>query len=617
MLPKVYFTIHRPFHPPKEKEAILNSTHYVYSGITVAEYARVQVRLSCPHYPNAILRIETSDSDNSLEIKASDGVVTIMSGENTEHMLVPDNYTFEVRLNEERYYSYYSVRSKDFSNESLLNLRQYLETLLQGLSYDLIKQRLGMASPVSDMNPSLLQLFQFISKHKNHIRRNFELIMKDPITDLVGEYRITPNSRRPNQKSLRWQAQKGELKNTSLFGLSQYNEKHTQLTIRNLENQWVRYIIKYFLRSIRKLEASFQKEISTVKNKLFDQQKLLELNEKQQKDLGTNAFGYMKTVKNLKGTSKRIDTKINELSNEIATYQKYKQTLREIIYFFTAYENEPWIQMVPIQKPNKITQRLLKDHRYRRLHTLYKELLKLETKHVESNIPGIQFRRTWQLFEYYNVGIMIDILRDNDYRWMDGWLATKDSPYQHIGTLPQDTILRFEKPYSDHYIELAYDTELESNILDKSYSRYFNSAGRRPDIRVTIYKQDGSLYSMKSGLIIESKCRRHRYIINQDIDPDIKLQLKDFKNLEYFDAVASQRGGEPVKTPIKQVIVLYPKQSGASPVMVDHLYGEGMVYIQLEPCDPSSHEKPFGYDSLKEKIDQFLLQVEEGSGENA
>ncbi|MGE7879841.1 hypothetical protein [Peribacillus muralis] len=613
MQPKVLFTVYRPFARPETYEAILDSTQVVFSGIEVSEYTKVEVQLVCPNDTEAILKIETYETGEILELHHSLKGTTIMGGTNSEHMLVPDKYRFEIITKEKQYVSYYIVSSKDFSEQSLLNLRQYLENLLNGLSYDLVKQKSGMAIPISNMNPTLLQLFQFVNKHKNYIQFNLEMIFKDPMTDLIGEYRVTPHSRRPNRKSFLWQAQKGGQKNSLPNSPRLHLEKHAELTLKNIENQWVRFIIKFFLRSIRKLEVSFQMEANQTSRKMEYQKAQLEQN-RRRISLGNNAFGYRKSIEGLKRSEKRLLGRIEELDKERQSYEQHKNLLRQITYLFTQYETVPWFQSVPSNKPKKITQRLLKDYRYRKLYTLYKELSRLETKKVESSLSGIPFRRTWQLFEYYNVGLIIDIFRENDYKWVDGWLASKDSPHQHIGTLPPDTILRFEKSNSDHYIELAYDTEIESAIIDKSYSRYFNDAGRRPDIRITIYRLDGSLYTDKAGLIIESKCRRHKYLINQNIDPDVKLQLKDFKNLEYFDTHASQKGEVPVKTPIKQVIVLYPKQSGMEPVVPDHLYGESMLYLQVEPNDSYSEGKPFGYESLKERIDDFLSQVEESEG---
>ncbi|MBD7985952.1 DUF2357 domain-containing protein [Sporosarcina sp. Sa2YVA2] len=613
--PKVIFTIYHPNSKPLKREVVLVSSSQVgYSGIEVTEYAKVDVQLVYPSDNNAILKIETCESNDELNLKPLDVATTIMSGANTEYMLVPGHYRFEVITSKSHFVSYYTVRSKDFSDESLLNLRLYLESLLQGLSYDIIRQKLGMATPIVDFNPTLLQLFQFINKYKGPIQRNLDMILQDPITDLIGEYTASPAPRKLDSKSFRWQAQKGEQKKSLSSYPSLYYTKHATLTFNNIENQWIKFIIYFFLQRFRKLEMSFQKEILQVSQKIKHQNIILQQNRKQI-EIGNNAFGYKKSLEGLNRNKKRIINRIEELEKEKGSYIEYRKFLRQLNNFFTEYEENNWIKQIPIFKPRKITQRLLKDYRYRKIYLLYKELVKIESKKIESNLPGLQFRRTWQLFEYYNVGLVINILRENNYKWVDGWLASKDSPHHHIGTLPPDTILRFEKEDSDHYIEVAYDTEIESTIIDQSYSRYFNNVGRRPDIRITIYHQDGSLYSDKAGLIVESKCRRHKYLINQNIDPDVKLQLRDFKNLEYFDSLAFHRGNDPVKTPINKVIVLYPKQSGVDPVKADHVYGESMLYIQVEPSDPNSDIKSFGYDILKEKIDDFLsqIQVEEGA----
>lgn len=611
MQPKLLFIINRPYTATKVQEAIISENEIVYSEIEVKEYDKVDIIFTCPFDEDALLRIETYNSEDVLEIKSGNESVTIMGGTNTEHMLVPGHYQFEIITKHQNYFSYYCVKSKDFSDESLFNLRQYLENLLNGLSYDLIKQRLGMATPSSDLNPTLLQLFQFLDKHKRILQKNLELIKSDPIMDLVGEYRVTPFSKKPDQKSLRWQAHKAGQKNSLTFSPRLYYEKHSILRYKNIENQWVKYIINYFLQALRKLEVSFQKESHKITIKI-EQQKA-NLGHTRDQLQGNHTFGYEKTLEVLRRNEKRIIGRIEDLNKEKDSYLEHKRFLRQLTYLFTEYENIHWIQDLKLQKPSKVPRRLLKDNRYRKLYSLYVELFKMETKNIESTVSGVQFRRTWQLFEYYNVGIIIDILRDNDYRWVDGWLASKDSPHQHIGTLPSDTILRFEKDNGDHFIEVAYDTELESTINDKSYSRYFNHSGRRPDIRITIFKNDGSLYSEKAGLIVESKCRRHKYIYNERIIPDIKWQLLDFLNLEYFDSQASISG--PVKRPIKQVVVLYPKQEGIEPLKTDHIYGDSLIYLQLEPCDPSfDGTKPFGYERLKEVIDQFLSQVEESEG---
>ncbi|WP_341285440.1 hypothetical protein [Priestia megaterium] len=604
MQPKLQFIIHNLYSEPTIKNVEMSSSNeFIFSGVELSEYSRVEVKLQTPLNLDAVLRIESCETEELLELKSNSEKITIMHG-NSQEMLVPGEYPFEVIVGKEKYHGYYVIRSNHFSDEPLIFLRKYLEKLLRGLSSELIKHHLGMSQPLTEANYTLINLFQFIDKNKNQIQQSIQLISRDPITDLINQHSLRNYSRKPDSKSFRWQARKGELKNTHSFETPLHYEKHTLLTTKNIENQWINYIIKYFIRCLYQLEKSFRGNVQGIENQIIEKRKLIEDTEISLRKVRQNSIGYREQGKRLNQVVYRLDKRIKELEKEKEEHNKYVQFIKRMSNLFNEIEKMEWLNGVPTRKPNMSTNRLLKDYRYRKLYNLYRELSQLEISKPHFNQEAMRHRKTWQLFEYYNVGLLIDILRDNDYEWVSGWLADKENPFEHIGTLPGGTVLIFEKPGSDHYIEVAYDEELESTIFDKSYSRYFNDEGRRPDIRMTIYKQDGSLYGKKSGLVIESKCRHHKYLINKDIDPDVKIQLRAFKNLEYYDS--KEKG---VETPIKQVIVLYPKQKGIDAEKYDPIYGEGIIFLQIEPVDPEGEEKPFGYDSFKKWIEEFLSPV--------
>lgn len=607
MLPKVQFIISYPYSKPKVIDAQLSDREVIYSGVEVNEFQKVHLKFTCKGDANATLLIETYNSEDIEELKPSENEVEIMNGENAEYMLVPGNHRIEVFYLGKQYFSYFTIQSKHFSNQALVNLRIYLEKMLKGLSHDLVKQKFGMATPLSDKSLTLLQLFKFLFEHKNQIVRNLDYICRDPLSNLYGEYQVTSISKRPDDKSNRWHAKKGGLVNGTNLKPRLYYEKHARITCTNIENQWIRYIIKFFINSLRKLDISFQKEDIILQNKIEYQEKQQDINKEKIVLASKNKYGYELQLSKLRDNDKRFSEQIIKLTKEKNLYNQQKLFIRQLTKYFSQKEELFWLQSLSGSKPNKVTKRMLKDSRYRRFYMLYKELSKLENNDINSKIPGITFKRTWQLFEYYSLGIIIDMLKENGYLWLKGWLADKANPHLHIGTLASDTQLIFEHPQGNHYVEVAYDTEVESSIVDKSYSRYFNQAGRKPDIRITIFKKDGSLYSDKAGLIIESKCRRHYYIMNDKIDPDIKYQLRDYISFEYFDSNSKTS----VVHPISKVIVLYPRQNGKQPVERDHVYGDGMIFIQIEPSNPESNEKPFGYNNLKERIDEFLSQVKE------
>ncbi|WP_042350780.1 hypothetical protein [Bacillus massiliigorillae] len=604
-LPKVQFIIQHSAEVVT-KEAVISKSEAIDSCIEVNEYAVVQVKLISPADANAILKIETYDQNKVIDIRESDGEVTIMGGAKSEYMLVPGQYYFEVYANRSKYVAYYNVKSKDFSNEALANLRLQVEKMAKGLSYEYTKESFGVPNLSINVNPTILQIIYFVLKQKKSIQQQLTSITKDPITDLVGEYKVTSYSRKPNYRSLRWQATKGG-RNTDMSQPRVHYEKHAQLSTANIENQWIRYIVKNMLLFVRELSLRFQEEVDSLTNELNQQR--VQLAQIQSQKAINHPFGFERTLERVKREEHRVLEHIQVLKRKHKRRQKQQLLLKQYIYMFTKFDNTSWVQSISPYKPRKVSSRLLRDERYYRMYALYKDLIDLESKDNMSKFSGVQFRKTWQLFEYFSLGLVITILQENGYVWEEGWLSSKGISSYSVNTLPSNTTLRFAKPNSDYYIEVVYEGEVETAIIERDYSRYFSHIGRRPDIRITIYHLDGRLYSEKAGIIIESKCRRHLYLINEGIDPDVKRQLRDFKNLEYFDSFAYERNEQPVKTPIKQVIVIYPKQKGMDPVVYDYVYGEGIVYLQVEPNDPYSEAQPFGYDALKCRLDAFLSQV--------
>lgn len=498
-------------------------------------------------------------------------------------------------------------------DEALLHLKYYLEDLLKGLSKDIAKQRNDSSTDYSYLSLSLYRILSLLVENKQRIMMNMQLIYGNPITDLRGEYSVKSHSKKMNAKSFLWLAQNNGMRSSNNNTSQLYLEKHARITYINIENQWLKFFIVFLMSRLNKLKVSLIKELNNTGKRIFDQQNLIR--EIQIKQKGSNSFGYTNTIRNLINREKSSQNKILELENNCGLLISDIKLIRQITYSLSVLNEENWFKEISSIKPKKVTQRLLKDSRYRRFYRIFQEISEIETPSIKAVNPDFQLRRTWELFEYYNTGLVIDVLLGNNYKWVSGWLADNENPHQYIGTMPSDILMRFEKEDSDHFIEMAYDKELEANVSNRSYSRYFNDRGRRPDILITIYNSDGSLYSDKAGLIIESKCRNHRYLINNEIAPDVKEQLVDFKKLEYFDSTSIETGGDTVKTPIQQVIVLYPRprrQNEQKAFLKDHIYGDGIVYIQIEPSNPQDNCKPFGYDILKQKIDGFLSMIKEG-----
>ncbi|MBD8115017.1 DUF2357 domain-containing protein [Priestia megaterium] len=600
MHPKVTFIFKKGMYA-QEKEAKIDTSGITDSEVIIDEYHEFKVRFECKD-PLSVLEIEHYEGIDLLIVKPGDEI-NLMKGGNTEDMFVPGHYPFKVTTRTNIYEGFYTIKSKHFSNDSLLNLRIYLEKMLRGLSYDLMRQRSGTFTNTMNLSPSIVQVYNHIADEYRKIKLNLDLISKDPITDITKKYMERLGSKRPDSKSLRWLSQKGISKNTNQLLPTIFNEKHTVLTVNTLENQWILFIVNYILRSLRQLEASFTSNILNLEEKII--QKKEDIKKIKQEMASMRTYGYTKISKQYESNINRSRAKIETLLKEIEKSRLIKQEIRYMISTFSKFEDLRWMKEVSNQFPQKQTIRMLKDTRYAIVLRFYKELKKMKKKQASTKEKGIPFKRTWLLFEYYSLGLVIQSLQELGYVWIEGWLADRESPLLHLGTLASDTVLKFEK--DDHYIEVAYDLEIETPNNDTTYSRYVDSNGKRPDIRITVLNKNNEIYNEQSAIVIDSKCRSHHYLFheNPNIFTDVMEQLNGYRRLEYYSSSLNR-----LIFPVSEVLCLYPKQSGAKP-LTKRLMGENGIFIQVEPTDPSLDIKPFGYDLLHERLKLFTSRVVE------
>ncbi|MGM0940796.1 MAG: hypothetical protein ACQEWU_07530 [Bacillota bacterium] len=601
MLPKVTF-YRRTLRGEFPIIATLKAGEMVDSGVTIGEYEEFYVSIESDD-SNAKLLIETYNDVENKTVRPGKKVL-LMDGGNSEDMFVPDRYPFKVITKNVIYEGFYTIRPSKINSESLLYLRTYLEKMLRGLSKDLMRERNGLYQNTTDLSPSVIQVYNHIKDNYQKLRLKFllESIEKNPLTDITKRYKERVGSRRPDSKSLRWLSQKGLSKNPNPHMPTIVNEKHTKLTPNTIENQWVLYIVRFILSSLRQVDSSYTSHMIKLENKIDSKQKE---KQKYEDELSfMNSFGYKKMFELNKGHIERCRRYIEEHFDEVKKVEKAKKEISHMMSCFSSFEMTPWVKEVKQQFPKKKTIRMLKDNRYAALLRFYNDLSKMKQKNASVREKGVPYKRTWKLFEYYTLGLVIDCLKELGYKWEKGWLADHEDPLRHLGTLTGDTILLFKK--DNHYIEVAYDTEIEMVNADNSYSRFVDKTSRRPDIRITILNEEKEIYDdHEASLMIDAKCRRHGYLFNKDknIFTDVMNQLDGYRRLEYF-----KKESKRSIFPTAEVICLYPKQPGAKPI-TKRLLGDSGIFIQIEPTDPETNEKPFGYNLLFERVEHFIKNV--------
>lgn len=582
------------------KEAKLFDKANNFSGIEIAEFDKVEVIYEC-NDPNARLEIERFDSDEFITLVPGESVVLTKKGD-SDDMLVPGDYPFRVKTSTGVYECLYRILPKNISWEDLINLRKYLEKILSGLSYNLYKKRAGLYIGESAENYfTVFEIYKTVKNHYVKLKRVLDDLFKNPLTEIVKEYKLSPCSKKPDNKSQRWLAKKGVTRNMNILTPALVYEKHAVLTVDTFENRWLKHKLKFIQYILRYLENCFyegvkflQKEYDELLNKKTIEEKNYEIYSKKRVIFSKAQY---KTKKILDAINEKLEIKKDEL-------KKAKDNLVEVQrmgYTFSRYENESWLKDVGVCKTTKPSLKLLKDYRYASFYRFYREITKIQKQDASSREQYFPHKKTSLLYEYYILCLLIKIIEENGFKWEKGWLADKKNPLLGIGILPSGEILEFKK--GKYTLELAYDTEITQQYKwDISQFMHFTSICR-PDYRLSIFQPDGKVHS----LIVDAKYRKFHNLYNKMGDTDVMEQLKKYIDIKYY--CKNKKDADNV---VKKVVGVYPRDENAKTVMEP--FPNRITLLQVHPVNPDTQELPFGYENLSALILEFINSCIEETG---
>jgi hypothetical protein len=587
---KVLFHIQNPGGLLRTEEATLYPHGSIgFSGISVKEYDRVTVEI-LSNDNSAVLQLETSEREDPLEIYSGESIV-IMEGRDAEDMLVPGDYPFFVKAGGSQYEAIYRVLPNSLGMDSLLNLRDYLEKTARGLSFSLLRRRLGVFMEGPELLPTVLQMFHRIQEKYTEIKNNLDALIKNPHMSIEKQYQEYPVQRRPDAKTTRWLVKRGAA--ASLFtGYGMSYEKHAVLSSDNPENRWLLRILKYLQYILRQIEyslnESLEKLVERRGNKLSDLENL-----QKNYNLMIKKDNMKKDVEETAGRIKAFKKELKKYDTEIGTINDYKLRVLRMMSTFARVQHDTWLAEIHVSnKVEKPTLRMMKDPRYASLYRFYKEIQKLHRREVSVKEKAVTYKKTSLLFEYYVFIIVSKILEELGFEWVSGWLADRPDNPLLLDELTSDTLLRFES--NEGYIEVAYDTHLPRIIQDYDRSQFIANIARQPDIRIAYYSHEGVLLGCQ---IIEVKCSKFWTLWSDFGETDQMRQIRDYLNIQHYDV----NTGRAMHV-VKNVIVVYPKQNKVGSPLYKH--AKQLVFVQLEPTDYG--EEPYGYDVLKECLREWL-----------
>lgn len=553
---------------------------------------------------NAILEIDSSISETPLQIKPGSPCILISSAKDQDSMLTPGYYGFQVVTSTKLYEGLFLIKPTSVSWNGLINIRNYLEKVMNGLSHNLYIQKMaGQKNIYGDNDYSINKLYFYINNNIDTVSANIENIIKNPMTDIKKDYREQHYSTCSSMKSQKWLCTKGINKNKNIYAPDTTYEKHAELNRDVLENQWIKKILTKTIEIICSAENKYQIILNDILRKTKEKDKAY-----------TNKYQDYQIIKYNLNISKEhkyilckeleyLQHEINKLKANCSFVEDIVNNLKKIKSLLLHFLYETWFNEITddIKKP-KVSYKLLKDKRYYSLYDFYFNILSIENNDTLQRKPYFPSKKTSQLFEYYVLAAVIQILVDENFIWESGWLAENKSEEIYNGEIPTNKPMIFIK---DKYrCELWYEKKIETStvVSSKNINDFvrMNARHYKPDLLLSIF--DNTTDTLLISLVIEVKCRYSKNLHSNYGPTSVIEQARDYFSFGYYSKNAPGIN-KTRRAVIDEVIIVYPKQNQ----IIETNYPDiTLSFIQMEALDIEDISKHYGYDKLKQKIDNCL-----------
>jgi hypothetical protein len=454
----------------------------------------------------------------------------------------------------------------------------------------------------STTQSNLYALYEYIKSEEDSLLNHVRKVVNDPITQLSKPYREQSISRRPDAKSIRWQAKKGFIQNANPYAPEVVFENHAEPDLDTLENLWVKKIIQVTVNTLSYLEENYLAILNRLQAEYEEKERQIQQKQREYSRVRMNPKVDADYKRKLTDRISGLMREMNELSERMGFIQSIVQDVKRMKGTLVHFEHDTWLsELKGAERVRKPTRRLFQGHRTSYIYRFYKDLV-VRQKGRESEYISFPHKKTSKLFEYYTVIMIAHILQSIGLEWTHGWIADSDNPTAFNGELPPESHLIFEN--NNYRVTLDYDKEYFDEPDDPHTPQFVSNYAkhRRPDILVAAF--DRKTGALCRAMIVEVKCCKTRNIqIDGGADTEAISQIKQYAGYGYSDTQHIHRGI------IDRVVLVYPKQDH---LIRNYYFLYKFSFIPIQPNEVL--EETEGYQELKQELLEILpedIQTEE------
>ncbi|HZK53918.1 MAG TPA: DUF2357 domain-containing protein [Desulfosporosinus sp.] len=543
------------------------------------------------------LYIDGLDGYDSLKLHLDEeGIPCLRSGTqrfplysdvNEDYPLIPADYmVFVKRKGEQNDFleATLRVRPNHITEDQLDVMRDELNEMVQGLAYD--RTRLSHGVTHNEEGGSLatlvLRKFVILKQMIKEFGVTLENLVRRPDQQLERHYREVKAHVHCKQdaKSSRWllsaqgqranAAAKSREKPEVILGMI------PSLTYNTPENQMVLGFLHY-------VSCQMEMVLRAISCTITEDQRAIE----------TRA-PYMILQRS-------TNHEVRALKNKIISLESMKVEMKKGIFYVQKYMGSPMFkELKPLSNSNHCSLKILRDWRYKRIFTWWKQLRAQEVQIPLAHDFKVQWKRTDVLYEYWCYIKTIIALEHAGYTPVSGWIydATHKVSQQLVFPILQDDTL-VEMVKGPIRLSVLFNEKMaraKRGALRNERILYMEGSNYKPDIRIDVFTNN--LYS--GSIIVDAKYRKRLNIWNNDRVED-ENRPKNMNTLQnYSNSLKFVEDPAGVSKAIK-VIALHPSMGPE----VEDIEDTNVSLVQLRPKVEVTHYSQY----LAQLIDRHPVAV--------
>lgn len=449
----------------------------------------------------------------------------------TNDSYVPGRFMFRFKnVKGEVKIGHFLVISHHLTKDIMTSMYTALEQRSQGITRN--RHTEVLLKDESDEQDEIQKFFTLFSVHHQSLITALSNISSNPNVNLTNQYQLTPVSKKPTEKSFKWQANVGQRKINPGF-----YEPRKQLDYDTTENQLLKAMLltlKQKLTAVQMMIDDIMLRHTTLKSEL-DKEKvaLVVAKKKIRQEQNFKVLNY-DLNKRLALSNETLATLNEDIKKDLITFAPIKLLLAAL----TALMNETWFKQVSTRRHVKLTKKIFGMKYYQSLALFYQQYMI-----GQGDFLRYPRNHTSKLFEYFSLFLVEDILIHHGFK-----------PKIDDEQLPMDDRILFENALGAR-IYLSFDRLIGDLTLAKQENKAqlvsIVGGSRRPDLLLELHDAKGDFVT---AFILEVKYRRLKNIYREDKNTDVMNQLNVYSTFKYFMPEKAFRQ----MADVSQIVVMYP-----------------------------------------------------------